>query len=170
MSSILGFCEWLNETSISIGIRESTWSYPIIESVHVLGLCLFVGLAIVWDLRLLGVSFRRIPVSEVKSRVMPWVTIGFIIMVISGGLLFWSDPVRFYYKVFFRIKLVALVLAGLNAFVFERAAGKYLIDWDTSPITPRGAKLAGGISMFLWALIIVCGRLIAYNWFDSIFG
>jgi hypothetical protein len=170
MSSILQFCEWLQETSIGIGIRESTWSYPIIESVHVLGLCLFVGFALVWDLRLIGIAFRRVPVSEAQARLMPWITLGFIIMVISGVLLFWSDPVRFYYKVFFRIKLVALILAGLNAFVFHRFAGSRLIEWDTSPLTPRGAKLAGMISITLWSLIIVAGRLIAYNWFDDFFG
>jgi hypothetical protein len=170
MSSILHFCEWLAETSVSIGIRESTWSYPIIESVHVLGLCLFVGLALVWDLRLMGIAFRRVPVSEVQSRVMPWTAFGFVLMFISGVLLFWSDPVRFYGKVFFRIKVVALILAGLNAFIFHSKAGARLIEWDTSPITPRSAKVAGGISLVLWAVIIVAGRLIAYNWFDEFFG
>lgn len=170
MSSILSFCEWLNETSVSVGIRESTWTYPIIESIHVLGLCLFVGLAICWDLRLLNVTFRRVPVSDIKSRIMPWVTFGFVIMVISGVLLFWSDPVRFYYKVFFRIKLLLLVLAGLNAFIFEVGPARRMIDWDSSPMTPRGAKTAGAISLTLWGLIIVCGRLIAYNWFDDFFG
>ena len=168
MSSILSFCQWLGATSFSIGIRESTWVYPIIESVHVLGLCLFVGLAMVWDLRLLGITFKRVPVSDVQSKVMPWTAFGFVLMAISGALLFGSDPVRFYGNIFFRVKAVALVLAGLNAFIFHSTTGKRLIDWDTNPLTPSGAKLAGAISLFLWALIIVTGRLIAYNWFDPL--
>jgi hypothetical protein len=168
MSSILSFCQWLGETSFSIGIRESTWVYPIIESVHVLSLCLFVGLALVWDLRLIGVSFRRVPVSDVQSRVMPWTAIGFVLMSISGVLLFASDPVRFYGNIFFRVKAFALIFAGLNAFIFHTTTGKRLIAWDTSPITPSGAKLAGIISIVLWAVIIVTGRLIAYNWFDPL--
>jgi hypothetical protein len=170
MSQILSFCEWLAETSISVGIRESTWSYPIIESVHVLALCLFLGFALLWDLRLLNITLRRVPVSEVQARVMPWTTVGFVIMVISGVLLFISDPVRFYGNVFFRVKLVALVLAGLNAFMFHRGVGgpSRLIDWDSSALSPSGAKLAGVISIFMWTVIVVAGRLIAYNWFEPL--
>src|SRR6476469_7226146 len=107
MSQILSFCEWLATTSISVGIHESTWSYAIIESVHVLALCLFLGFALLWDLRLLNVTLRRVPVSDVQARVMPWTNVGFVIMAISGALLFYEEPVRVYGKIFFRLKLIA---------------------------------------------------------------
>ena len=68
-SSLLSFFEWLQETSVSVGFRESTWTYPVIESAHVLGLCLFLGFAMLWDLRLLNVTLRRVPVSDVQARV-----------------------------------------------------------------------------------------------------
>src|SRR4051812_13942479 len=168
MSQILSFCEWLATTPLSVGIHESTWSYPIIESVHVLALCLFMGFALLWDLRLINVTLRRVPVSEVQARVMPWTTVGFVLMAISGVLLFISDPVRFYGNIFFRIKVFLLIFAGVNAFLFHRGAGSRLIDWDSSPISPTGAKLAGFISIFFWAVIVVCGRLIAYNWFKPL--
>ena len=122
MSTLLSFCQWLANTSFSTGIRESTWSYPVIESIHVLSLCLFVGLLLLWDLRLLGITLRRIAVSEVWAKLIPWITLGAGLMVISGLLLFASDPVRFYGNVFFRIKAVGLVLALLNALRFTSAS------------------------------------------------
>ena len=168
-SSFLGLLEWVQETSVSVGIRESTWTYPIIQSSHVLGLCLFLGFALLWDLRLLNITLRGVPVSDVNSRVMPWTQVGFLIMVITGLLLFWAEPVRFYGNVFFRAKLVALVLAGANAGFFHFfTAGKRLIEWDNSPVSPASAKVAGIISITLWAMVVVFGRFIAYNWFDPL--
>ena len=169
MSSFVGLLEWLQQTSVSVGIRESTWTYPIIESAHVLGLCLFLGFAMLWDLRLLNITLRRVPVSDVQARVMPWTNVGFVIMLISGVLLVWSEPLRFYGNIFFRLKLIALVLAGANAGFFHFfTAGKRLIEWDSSPISPTSAKVAGILSLFLWACIVVFGRFIAYNWFDPL--
>ena len=71
--SLLRFCQWLEETSLSVAIRESSWGFPIIESVHVVGLCLF-GMAILVDLRVLNVTLKRVPVSEVTTQLLPWVT------------------------------------------------------------------------------------------------
>jgi hypothetical protein len=116
--SLLGFCQWLENTPGSIALHESLWGYPIVESVHVLTLCLFVGTAVILDLRLLGVTLRTVPVSEVAERLLPWTAAGFAVMVISGGLLFYAIPVRTYLNIFFRAKVVMLLLAGLNAWVF----------------------------------------------------
>jgi hypothetical protein len=91
------------------------WGYPLIESVHVLALCLFLGLAVMLDLRLLGLTMRRVAVSEVAGRLLPWTVAGFLIMIVSGALLFYGIPVRTYQSVFFRIKVILLVLSGLNA-------------------------------------------------------
>src|SRR6266566_3345026 len=117
--SPLGFCEWLANTPWSIAIHESRWAYSIIESVHVLALCLFLGLAVMLDLRLLGVTMRRAPVSEVVDRLVPWTAAGFVLMVISGALLFYAIPVRTFQNIFFRIKVVMLILSGLNVWVFH---------------------------------------------------
>jgi hypothetical protein len=167
--SILSFLQWLQATPFSTGIRESTWWYPVIESVHVLSLCLFLGIAVFWDFRLLYWGLRRVPVSDIENRLMmPWAVFGFVLMVASGSLLFIEEPVRFYGNIFFRVKVVLLILAGLNAFIFHTHAGRRLIDWDNSPITPRGAKIAGAVSLCLWTLIVICGRFIAYNWFKPL--
>src|SRR5436190_24223346 len=123
-SLILRLCELVGSWPSSIALRESIWMYPIIETAHVLGLCLFVGTAALWDLRLLGLTMRRVPVTEVSAQLLPWTVVGFVEMMASGALLVFSDPMRFYGNIFFRIKLVLLILAGLNALVFHKTIGK----------------------------------------------
>jgi ABC-type transport system involved in cytochrome c biogenesis permease subunit len=140
--------------------------YPLVESLHVLTLCLFLGMAIMFDLRLLGFTLRRVPITEMKRRLGPWMVAGFVVMVITGLLLFYAIPVRSYQSIFFRAKVVALVLAGLNAFVFHTTIDRHVAEWDLAPVPPRAARRAGATSLVLWAFIVVAGRMIAYNWFD----
>jgi len=165
--SLLGICQWLEKTPWSIALHESIWVYPLVESVHVLTLCLFLGTAVMLDLRLLGVILRRVPVSEAAGQLFRWMAAGFVLMVISGSLLFYAIPVRTYLNIFFRIKVVMLVLAGLNAWIFHRTVYRRVAEWDLDPVTPRAARVAGGLSLVLWAAIVVAGRMIAYNWFDQ---
>jgi hypothetical protein len=140
--------------------------YPLVESVHVLTLCVFVGMSVMLDLRLLGVALRRVPAAEVTDRLVPWMIAGFVVMLVTGVLLFYAIPVRSYQNIFFRIKLVALVLAGANAWVFHSGIHKKVTEWGLGRTPPRKARVAGALSLCLWAVIIVCGRMIAYNWFD----
>jgi len=164
--SLLPFCEWLASTEWSIALHESLYMYPLVESVHVLTLCLFVGMSVLLDLRLLGIALRKVPAQEVIDRLLPWMIAGFTIMFVSGVLLFYAIPVRSYQNVFFRIKVITLVAAGANAWAFHRGVHQKVREWGTSQPPPRNARLAGAASLFLWAVIIVCGRMIAYNWFD----
>jgi hypothetical protein len=164
--SLLPFCEWLASTQGSIALHESLYMYPLVESVHVLTLCLFVGMSVMLDLRLLGIALRRVPVSEVIDRLVPWMVAGFIVMVITGVLLFYAIPIRSYQNIFFRLKLIALVVAGLNAWTFHNGIHKRVSEWDVVQKPPKRARVAGAASLALWAAIIVCGRMIAYNWFD----
>src|SRR3954463_5952426 len=101
--SLLSLVQWLAETRLSVSMHESIWSFPIVESVHVLGLCLFLGLAVLTDLRLLGIVFKRVPLSEVMGRILPWTWVGAIIMVVSGSVLFLNTPVRYYTNIFLRV-------------------------------------------------------------------
>jgi uncharacterized protein with PQ loop repeat len=166
LMSLLTFCAWLAETRGSIALRESLLMYPLIESIHVWTLTLFVGFAAVLDLRLLGLTLRRTPVSDVAQRLLPWTIAGFIVMVISGVLLFYAIPVRTYQSVWFRFKLVFLVLAGINIWVFHSGTYRRVQQWNLAMKAPKPARLAGIFSLVLWGLIIIFGRNIAYNWFD----
>lgn len=164
--SLLGLCEWLASTPGSIALHESLWVYPIVESVHVLALCIFLGLAVMLDLRLLGVTFRSARVSEVAERLLPWTVAGFVVMVVSGSLLFYAIPVRTFQNIFFRVKVAMLILAGMNVWVFHSTIYRTVAAWDLDTVPPRRARVAGGLSLAFWACIVVAGRMIAYSWFD----
>lgn len=163
---LLSVFEWLENTPGSIAIRESIWTYPIVEASHVLSLCLFVGMTTMWDLRLLGFTLRRVPVTETAARLLPWVFVGFTLMVITGLLLFWSDPVRFYGNTFFQVKVMMLGIAGVNAGLFHLTTYRGVAVWDNAARPPIRARAAAVVSLSLWSLIVVSGRMIAYNWFD----
>ena len=164
--SLLPFCQWLANTPGSIALHESLYMYPLVESTHVLTLCLFLGMAIMFDLRLLGLTLTRVPITEIKRRLGPWMIAGFVVMVITGALLFYAIPVRSYQNIFFRVKVMMLILAALNAWVFHSKVYSHVADWNLEAVPPRAARVAAVLSLVLWAAIIVAGRMIAYNWYD----
>jgi uncharacterized protein DUF6644 len=164
--SPLAFFGWLADSSWSVGLHESQYAYSIIESVHVWAMALFFGTTVMFDLRLLGLTMRKVSVSEVVRRLLPWTVTGFIILVITGTLLFSAIPVRSYQSIFFRVKMVLLLLAGLNVLIFHSRVFPRVTTWDGDGIPPRAARVAGTLSLMLWIGIIVSGRMIAYNWFD----
>ncbi len=158
--------EWLAHPAVATFISESIWLYPIAESSHVLAIALFLGLTVMLDLRLLGLTLRRVPVSEIVSRVLPWAVPGGIVAVVSGMLALLADPERFMTNVFFQIKAVALVLAVLNLLVFHFAVYSRVREWDLLPKPPLAARLSAIFSLTLWSVVVVTGRLVAYNWFS----
>ena len=166
--SLLSFCEWLAATPGSIALHESRYLYLIVLTVHVMTLCVFVGMAVLLNLRLVGVTLRRVPVSEVVGRLLPWTVAGFSVMIISGLLLFYAAPLDKYGNLFFRAKMGLLVLAGVNVWVFYKTVYRTIVDWDLDPVPPRPARVAGGVGLALWAAIITAGRMIPYQayWFD----
>jgi hypothetical protein len=165
-SALLAFFSRMGNSSWSTGLHESRYAYDLIESVHVWTLCLFFGLAVMFDLRLLGWTMRSVPVSEVARRLLPWTVVGFVFMVVSGTLLFTAIPVRSYQNIFFRIKMVMLLLAGLNVWIFHAGVYRRVATWDAASAPPKAARVAGALSLVLWICIVLSGRMIAYNWFD----
>jgi hypothetical protein len=158
--------EWLGTTAWSIALLESIWVWSLVESTHVLMLSMFVGTAVMMDLRFLGITFKRIPISEFTTRMLPWTRGSFWVMVVTGLLLLYSNPLRYYHNIFFRIKIGLLILAGLNVWWFHTRTHPEVGEWDHDPVPPRAVRIAGAMSIFVWAFIVITGRMIAYNWFD----
>lgn len=166
--SLFELFEWLGNTPWSIALHESRYAFLVVLTIHVLTLSVFVGTALMIDLRLLGVAMIRVPASQVIERLVPWSAVGLILMVTSGALLFYAAPLVRYQNVFFRMKMATLVLALLNAWLFHRTVYRRIADWDRDAVPPRAARLAGGLSLVLWVVIITAGRMMAYQdyWFN----
>ena len=160
--SLYELCAWIQNTQSSTAIRDSIYLFPTIEGAHVFGLGMSVGLVMFFDLRLAGLTLRHWPVSELFDAIKPWISIGFGLMFVTGGILFWSLPLRCYGSVYFRIKMALLILAGINIVLFHATIDRRRADWDKAPIPPSGARVAGVVSLLLWAAIIFVGRTMAY--------
>jgi hypothetical protein len=163
---MLEFFQWLGNTGWSVALIESLYMWSFLESAHVLFLGLFVGTVLMMDLRLLGVAFKGIPASHFTRHLLPWSRIGFALMVTTGIPLFYSNPAGYYQNFFFRMKMVALVLAGVNVWLFHSQIHKKVSEWDEDPRPPRAARVAAAVSIFTWIIVVVAGRFTAYNWFD----
>ena len=163
--SILEALTWLGHTRWSVALHESLYMWPLTEALHVLTLALFVGTAVMLDLRLLGVGFRDIPVSELTTRLLPWTRAAFALMVTTGLMLFYATPVTYYQSLFFRAKVVLLIAAGINVFVFHTRTMRTMAAWEAHPTPPRAARVAAIVSLVAWAGVVVTGRMVAYNWF-----
>jgi hypothetical protein len=163
MISVLEFCKLLDHSAIGTDIRESSLLFPVIEGIHVLALSLSIGLVVITDLRLMGVVMRNRPASEIWSQFSPWMMSGFGVMFLTGALLFWSHALSAYNSTAFRVKLLLLILSGLNAAVYHFTIFRKLDQWDTSQTPPIQARLAGWTSLILWAGVITMGRIMAYT-------
>jgi hypothetical protein len=126
---------------------------------------LFVGTIAMVDMRLLGISFAQVPVSQMLARMLPWTIAGFVVLVISGGMLFLAIPIRTYHSLWFRLKCLMILIAAVNIAIFTFKVERDKARWDLGPV-PRKSKICALVSLGAWACVIVFGRLIAYNWFD----
>jgi len=158
-----GLLEWMQNTPSSTAIRESIYVFPILEGTHLLGLALMMAPILMFDLRLIGVIWRGEAASKVKRQFLPVTLAGFALIVTTGSLLFWSEPVRCWESSYFRIKFVLLLLAGLNALIFHSTLDRHIGEWDTSTPPPARARFAGVLSLTLWTAVIFAGRYTAYH-------
>jgi hypothetical protein len=155
--------EWLESTALAATIQESLYGFPAVVAIHILGLTLSVGSLLWVDLRLLGLCMRGVRVSEIYRGLAPWFAAGFLLMFASGAVLFTAFATSAYANVFFRIKMLALALAALNAVGFHWLSGKRSAAWDAAPQPPATARLAGLTSLVLWVAVIVAGRMMSYT-------
>lgn len=160
--SLFELCQWINDTTIGTEIRESIWVFPIVETIHVLAITLMAGTIAIVDLRLLGVIFQNERVTKVIRQILPLTWLGFVVMFITGGLLFWAGAAKLYSNPAFRIKLLLLFLAGINPLIFHLTTYRNVAQWESLPQVPVRARMTAAFSLILWSGIIITGRAIAY--------
>ena len=152
----------LQDLPLPTQIRESDWLFPTIETVHVFALVLVVGTIMTVDLRLLGIANKERPFSQIAAEMLPWTWTAFAIAALAGMLMFSSKALIYYGDIPFRLKMVCLLLAGINMVMFHWLGTRHLEAWDRGR-PPRAAKLAGGASLLLWTTIVAAGRWIGFT-------
>jgi hypothetical protein len=149
---LLAWCQWIETNSLSIAIREGALYYPILGGLHLLGIAWFGGMVLMGDLSVLGLGLTHEPIAEVWSQFRRWKWIGLVVMLLSGGLLWWAEPVVCYKSISFRVKLALLALVGINALAFRKGV----------TLTSREAKFRACVSLLLWVALVFAGRGIAF--------
>ena len=152
----------LQDLSFPTQIRESDWLFPTIETVHVFTLVLVVGSIMTVDLRLLGLANKERSYSQVASEMLPWTWTAFGVAALAGMLMFSSKALTYYGNFPFRLKMVCLLLAGVNMAMFHWLGTRHLEAWDRGRPS-RAARLAGGASLLLWTTIVAAGRWIGFT-------
>jgi hypothetical protein len=160
-ASVPAVLTWLEHRPFAIAIAESTWLFPITETIHVLALTVVVGSVAMMDLRLLGLGNKERAASDVIASSLPWAWSAFAVAFVAGSLLFSSKAGTYYNTLPFRIKMVCLALAALNMLVFHLLTGRRMTTWDRGA-PPLSARLAGAFSLTLWVIIVATGRWIGF--------
>ena len=154
--------KWLESGFIGQSIAQSPALFPAIETVHVIALALVVGSIAVLDLRLLGVSWRTRPVTELASDILAWTWTSFAVAVATGSLLFLSAATKYAANGPFQLKMILLMLAGVNMLAFHLGPYRGVAAWDRDPKPPLRVRVAAGLSLFFWVSIVTCGRWIGF--------
>ena len=160
--TLYGICTWLEATRVGSAIAEGRYAFPIIEGIHLIGLALAVGLLILVDLRLVGVFLNQVSPRQLHRELLPYILGGFVVIAVAGVLLLSSEATTVVVSPPWPFKLAFMALGGLNALFFEFVIARRPGTLPDSGPLPASVRLAGGLSVFLWVLVIICGRLIPY--------
>jgi hypothetical protein len=158
LQSLTDLMGWLEATSLAVFIHRTALAFTTVELVHVFAISLVVGTIAMVDLRLLGLASTKRPFTELAGQVLPFTWVAFVLAVMAGSLLFISQATAYFASTTFRIKMLVIVLAGINMLVFELITVRGVQDWDRKPIPALPARLAGGISLTCWILVVIFGR------------
>ena len=161
--SLGNICHTIETSSLVAAMQHWSILLPGVKTLHVLAMVTLVGSITTFDLRLLGVVMRRLPVSRVAKRFLPCTWAAFGVMIVTGPLIFAAAAESKYcFNPAFRIKLVLILLAGLNMSVFHLTIYRSVSSWDDAPVPPLRAKLAGALSALLWAGVTIAARWISF--------
>ena len=143
-------------------LRESLWAYPIVETLHIIGLGIVYGSVVVVDLRLLGLS-RSVSARALARHALPWTAGAFCLVLATGLLMFTAHAADFLGNRVFFLKMGLILTAGVNAALLHTSAWKESQAWDTRAMPPPQVRLQAALSIVIWTGVIACGRLLAYT-------
>ncbi|HXW08573.1 MAG TPA: DUF6644 family protein [Vicinamibacterales bacterium] len=150
--------EWIEATSIGNAIRRSLWLFPVIEAIHLLGLCVLGGAVLIVDLRMLGVGLRGYPIPQIARDARPWFLGALAVMLATGSALFTSEAVKCYYNTSFWVKITTLPFAVMLT-IGIRDPMALRASLDATPST----RAVGMTSIALWVIVAAAGRWIGFS-------
>ena len=158
------FAAWLSTTSPSVFLQEhNTWAIPVIQSIHIVGIALVMGSVLMIDLRILGWAGTDQTLRQTTSRFGPWLTGSLWLMLATGILMVIGEPVRELVTFSFWLKMTLVGVGAVVAVMFQRTLRRHEPQWEDALVQRGSIKTMAVLTFFVWAFIIVLGRLIAYD-------
>ena len=160
---MLGLCQWLQSTGFATYVRESLNLYPALYTLHIFGFVIMVTATSALDLRVLGWALRESPVPGVYRRAIPWAKAGLAANLTTGFIVFAAQAVDMVTNTAFLLKMLMVLLAGVNIFVVKETAYKTVDQWGEKGEAPFAAKASAVISILLWFGIVAASRVIGFT-------
>jgi hypothetical protein len=159
---MISFAIWFQNTPLCAAVRDSSYAFPIILTLHVTFISLSAALILATDLRLLGWGFGKYSVSDVVDQLRWPKRVGFLLVATCGVLVLGTKTEEYFLNPFFKLKVALLALVALHALIFRGSVYNKAAELDALPALPARAKLAGALSLVLWVSIACAGRSIGY--------
>jgi hypothetical protein len=156
--SFLPFFQWCEASWLGQLIRTSEWLFPVLEAIHLVGLCLLGGALLLVDLRMLGFGLTNQTIPNVHQEAQRWLNGAVATMVTTGSLLFISEAVKCYYNPAFWIKITTLPVAVAFTYTLRAAVARRAISGITA--TTRWAAIG---SLAVWFTVAAAGRWIGFS-------
>ena len=157
--------EWaaaLEATEIAAALRNSVWSYPLVNAAHILGVALLVGSIVPLDLRLLG-AWRSVPLAPLWGVLTRSAGIGLVLAIVFGTLLFITRATEYIASNLFIAKMLVVAIGTANVLTFRILLTAQASEIASLPAKPAlSLRLAAGISLGTWLTALMLGRLIGY--------
>lgn len=158
----MGIAHSIQSIGFLSDFSTSVLAYPIVLSTHLLCIALFGGMILATNLRLLGVTYKGLTITDVVTSFRPWKRLGGTIMICTGLLLAGSEAEKYVPNPYFWIKMCILGLIGVHGVVFRPLVYNQTEELDKSAVIPTKAKVAAILSLVLWIAMFTMGRMIAY--------
>jgi len=150
--------QWIKDMPVGAAVRQSRWMFATGETLHFFGLCLLVGAMLIVDLRLLG--YIRIVPMRAALAFLPFAIVGFVINLLTGIEFFMADPFMYWPNPAFRMKMVLILLAGLNAILFTVMEYRHALTLGSGENVSALGRVSAGLSLGLWLGVLLLGRLL----------
>lgn len=161
--NLISIVQDIEASAVGEWMRTTVKAVPIVEAIHVMAIAVVFGTILVVDLRLLGVRDTRRAYTQVSREMLRWTWVAFVVAVITGAMMFAANAVTYYQNLPFRLKMLALVGAGVNMAVFHLFTARNVDEWNLNRAAPAGGRVAAAVSIALWVSVIFFGRWIGFT-------
>ena len=156
--ALLSFFQWCSNWQAVVIVRESKYGMPAVQSVHLIGLTVFLATILLLNLRLARLGMLHVPLADLSQNLKPWMRGALSLSILSGIFIFMATPGKYLGSNPFRLKMLLLVIAVLFHFSILRR----FVRSKPGSHSPRANLVVACLSVTSWFCVGWAGRAIAF--------